>query len=144
MRWKRLITRKLARMMGGDVTVTSDPGKGTRRAIAWCSVIASPQVYLSFCNDCDDLSYRRAGYSHLQGTRKVQADHDNGAGQHADRDQSAFTVASHNKRAHRWLNGEPHRQMENLLDRPDGHNEPSDACELAARAHQLELGRSWP
>ena len=91
------ITRKLARMMGGDVTVTSDQGKGTRRAIAWCSVIASLQVYLSFCNDCDDLSYRRAGYSHLQGTRKGQADHDNGAGQHADRDQSAFTVALHNE-----------------------------------------------
>jgi hypothetical protein len=52
---------------------------------------------LSFCNDCDDLSYRRAGYSHLQGTRKGQADHDNGAGQHADRDQSAFTVALHNE-----------------------------------------------
>src|SRR5262249_23791640 len=29
-----------------------------------------------------------------------QADRDDGAGQHADRDQSAFTVASHNKRAH--------------------------------------------
>jgi len=44
--------------------------------------------------------YRRVGHSHLQGARKRQADHDDGAGQHADRDQSAFTVASHNKRAH--------------------------------------------
>jgi signal transduction histidine kinase len=26
---ERLITRKLARMMGGDVTVTSEPGKGS-------------------------------------------------------------------------------------------------------------------
>jgi hypothetical protein len=55
----------------------------------------------------DDLSHRRAGHSHLQGARKRQADHDDGTGQHADRDQSAFTVASHNKGAHRWLNGEP-------------------------------------
>jgi hypothetical protein len=42
-------------------------------------------------------SYRRLGYSHLQGARKRQADHDDGARQHADRDQSAFAVASHNK-----------------------------------------------
>jgi hypothetical protein len=68
-----------------------------RAAAISCAAYASPQVYLSFCNDCDDLSYRRAGYSHLQGTRKGQADHDNGAGQHADRDQSAFTVALHNE-----------------------------------------------
>src|SRR5262245_48235155 len=44
--------------------------------------------------------YRRVGHSHLQGARKRQADHDDGARQHADRDQSAFAVASHNKRAH--------------------------------------------
>jgi hypothetical protein len=44
--------------------------------------------------------YRRMGHSHLQGARKGQADHDDGAGQHTDRDQSAFAVASHNKRAH--------------------------------------------
>jgi hypothetical protein len=34
----------------------------------------------------------------LQGARKRQADHDEGAGQHTDRDQSAFAVALHNKR----------------------------------------------
>src|SRR5262249_1721396 len=45
-------------------------------------------------------SYRRVGHSHLQGARKRQADHDDGARQHADRDQSAFAIASHNKRAH--------------------------------------------
>src|SRR5262245_46151456 len=44
--------------------------------------------------------YRRVGHSHLQGARKRQADHDDGARQHGDRDQSAFAVASHNKRAH--------------------------------------------
>src|SRR5262245_46495647 len=44
--------------------------------------------------------YRRVGHSHLQGARKRQADHDDGAREHADRDQSAFAVASHNKRAH--------------------------------------------
>src|SRR5262245_17516749 len=45
--------------------------------------------------------YRRVGHSHLQGARKRQADHDDGARQHADRDQSAFAVASHNKSFHR-------------------------------------------
>ena len=64
-------------------------------------------------------SYRRVGHSHLQGARKRQADHDDGARQYADRDQSAFAVASHNKRAHPWLNGEPHRQRDNLLNRPE-------------------------
>jgi hypothetical protein len=33
----------------------------------------------------------------LQGARERQADHDEGAGQHTDRDQSAFAVALHNK-----------------------------------------------
>jgi hypothetical protein len=41
--------------------------------------------------------YRRVGHSHLQGARKRQADHDEGAGQHTDRNQSAFAVALHNK-----------------------------------------------
>jgi len=42
---------------------------------------------------CDDVSYGRAGHSHLQSARKHQADHDDGADQHADRDQPAFAVA---------------------------------------------------
>ena len=41
--------------------------------------------------------FGRVGHSHLQGARKRQADHDEGAGQHTDRDQSAFAVALHNK-----------------------------------------------
>ena len=41
--------------------------------------------------------FGRVGHSHLQGARKRQADHDEGAGQHTDRNQSAFAVALHNK-----------------------------------------------
>ena len=74
-------------------------------------------------------SYRRVGHSHLQGARKRQADHDDGARQHADRDQSAFAVASHNKRAHPWLNGEPHRQRDNLLNRPKVGKRNSRGCQ---------------
>jgi signal transduction histidine kinase len=29
------ISRKLARMMGGDVTVTSEPGKGSAFTVRW-------------------------------------------------------------------------------------------------------------
>ena len=93
---------------------------------------------------CDDVSYGRAGHSYLQGAYKHQADHDDGTGQHADRDQLAFTVALHNKGPTAGLNGEPHRQRGNLLDRPDGHKERVRRLRTAARAHQLELGRSWP
>src|SRR6516162_5091806 len=74
-------------------------------------------------------SYRRVGHSHLQGARKRQADHDDGARQYADRDQSAFAVASHNKRAHPWLNGEPHRQRDNLLNRPKVGKRNSRGCQ---------------
>jgi hypothetical protein len=64
--------------------------------------------------------YGRVGHSHLQGARKGETDHDDGAGQHADRDQSAFTVASHNKRAHPLVERRAPRQRKNLLDRPGG------------------------
>src|SRR5262245_1974019 len=74
-------------------------------------------------------SYRRVGHSHLQGARKRQADHDDGARQHADRDQSAFAVASPNKRAHPWMNGEPHRQRDNLLNRPKVGKRNSRGCQ---------------
>jgi len=91
------------------------PPEATRRAFN------SSPLEGSFC---DDVSYGRVGHSYLQGARKHQADHDDGAGQHADRDQWAFTVALHNKGPTAGLNGEPHRQRGNLLDHPDGHKEP--------------------
>ena len=47
--------------------------------------------------DLGERRYRRVGHSHLQGARKRQADHDEGAGQHTDRNQSAFALALHNK-----------------------------------------------
>jgi len=34
--WSLAITRKLARMMGGDVTATSEPGKGSVFAVRAC------------------------------------------------------------------------------------------------------------
>src|SRR5262249_3008981 len=91
--------------------------------------------------------YRRVGDAHLQGARKRQADHDRGARQHADRDQSAFAVASHDKRAHPLVERRaPPTKGEST--RPPGWAQGArqlpDACELAARAHQLELGRSLP
>jgi hypothetical protein len=67
--------------------------------------------------------YRRVGHSHLQGARKRQADHDDGARQHADRDQSAFTVASHNKRAHPWLNGRAPPTKGQSTQSPEGRKE---------------------
>jgi signal transduction histidine kinase len=36
------ITRKLARMMGGDVTVTSETGKGSVRARIWLMALTGP------------------------------------------------------------------------------------------------------
>ena len=43
----------------------------------------------------------------------------------------------------RWLNGEPHRQRENLLDRPDGHKRACtrhalDACSCQAGAQHFQ------
>jgi len=43
--------------------------------------------------------FGRVGHSHLQVARKRQADHDEGAGQHTDRNQAAFAVALHKKGA---------------------------------------------
>ena len=37
-------------------------------AISWCSVIAGLQVYLSICNDWDDLSCRQASRLTIPGT----------------------------------------------------------------------------
>jgi Histidine kinase-, DNA gyrase B-, and HSP90-like ATPase len=39
------ITRKLARMMGGDVTVASDPGKGRLFTVRLAAAIAKPKCY---------------------------------------------------------------------------------------------------
>src|SRR5262249_54164065 len=47
---------------------------------------------------CDELSHRWPEHSHLQGACKHQADHDEGAGEHTNRDQSACALALHNKR----------------------------------------------
>src|SRR5215510_1169972 len=43
----------------------------------------------------------------------------------------------------RWLNGEPHRQRENLLDRPDGHkractSQALHACSCQASAEHFQ------
>src|SRR5262249_45976059 len=57
--------------------------RATRRRGEPASDVWFRQARQSFC---DDLSDRRAGHSHLQGACKRQADHDEGAGQHTDRD----------------------------------------------------------
>ena len=62
------------------------------------------------------------GHSYLQGARKHQADH--GAGQHADRDQTAFAVALHNKGPTAGLNGEPTDRCSFYPAAPDAHKRP--------------------
>jgi hypothetical protein len=51
-------------------------------------ILAAPLAATLFAlgrSFCDDVSYGRVRHSYLQGACKHQADHDDGAGQHADR-----------------------------------------------------------
>jgi hypothetical protein len=80
----------------------------------------------------------------LQGARERQPDHDEGAGQHTDRDQSAFAVALHNKGPTVWLNGEPHRQRRIYSIARMGTSEPVRAPPEVSRTrgHKLAKPRS--
>src|SRR5262245_28848848 len=49
----------------------------------------------------------------------------------------------------RWLNGEPHRQRKNLLDRPDGHkractSQALHACSCQASAEHFQQCAEFP
>jgi hypothetical protein len=69
---------------------------GSRSIQAWFSCSCLPGQRegkgSSDALSCDD-HHRRVGHPHLQGARKRQADHGEGADQHADRDQPVFGFA---------------------------------------------------
>jgi hypothetical protein len=86
---------------------------------------AGPVMARSFCGD---LRYRQA--AHLQGPRKHQADHGEGADQHADRYHLAFEVVHTwqriTKGPHRSKRRAPDNQRRSALFIPDqaGTSEP--------------------
>src|SRR6516165_6037530 len=75
-------------LLGGNCRQSgSRQGQQRRTYAAHLTGVVTTRWGRSFC---DDVSYGRVGHSYLQGARKHQADHDDGAGQHTDRDQSTF------------------------------------------------------
>ena len=111
---------------------TLELGKPTKHREHQPSVMAR-----SFCGD---LRHRQA--AHLQGATKRQADHGEGADQHADRNQLAIAVA------HTWQRitkgpplerrAPPHRRCALFIPHQAGTSEPRGGRELRA----LGLNRS--